>query len=463
MKAWFRVVLVVAVLIAIPTAALAVPRAHRVATPIQHVVVLYMENHSFDNVLGYWCDQLAQNPGQRLDGCVGMPTSVTLSNGATVTPSVAPDTVPNEDHNIASQLAAIDNGKMDGWENIVGCAAPGYSCVSGYEPSQIPNITSLAQKFAVSDHTFSMADSPSWGGHLYAAMASLDGFTGDLPAAAPGVHHGWGCDSGLVAPWINPTTHQVQQVPSCVPDPSLGRPNGGAFEPTPASYAPTIMDRLQSAGLTWKIYGAAKPINGGRVWAICPSFAECLYTSQDHNLVDGGQFAHDAATGLSNFSIVTPGGTENEVFSSCHNLWSMTDCDNWIGQLVREIEHGPDWNSTAVFITFDDMGGFYDQVPPPSNQMGTQEGPRVPMIIVSPYAKAGYTDSTPTSFAGILAFTEHNFGLAPLSPIDAAAYPFTNAFNYSQAPLKPVHMVHRPLPPSARHIHVTRTMLDDPT
>ncbi|HEV2371720.1 MAG TPA: hypothetical protein VGS19_06070, partial [Streptosporangiaceae bacterium] len=69
----------------------------------------------------------------------------------------------------------------------------------------------------------------------------------------------------------------------------------------------------------------------------------------------------------------------------------------------------------------------------------------------------------PTSFASILAFTEHNFGLAPLSAIDSTAYPFTNAFNYSQAPLKPVRMVRRPLPPSARHIHVTKSMLDDPT
>ncbi|HEV2376244.1 MAG TPA: alkaline phosphatase family protein, partial [Streptosporangiaceae bacterium] len=370
-------------LIALPTAAMAVPRAHRAATPIQHVVVLYMENHSFDSVLGYWCDQLAQDPGQRMDGCTGMPFSVTLSNGAKVTPSVDPDTVPNENHNMASQLWAMDNGKMDGWQKVSGCSRiRGYSCISGYEPSQIPNIISLAQNFAVSDHTFSMADSPSWGGHLYAAMASLDGFTGDDPHPAPGTHHGWGCDSGLVAPWVNPSTHAVELVPSCVPDFSLSRPNGGAFEPTPVSYAPTIMDRLESAGLTWKIYSAPKPFNGGRVWAICPSIAECLYTSQDNNLVDGTEFAHDAATGLPSFSIVTPGGTENEDFSSCHNLFSMTSCDNWIGQLVSEIEDGPDWNSTAVFITFDDCGCFYDQVPPPLNAQGTQEGPRVPLIIV---------------------------------------------------------------------------------
>ena len=76
---------------------------------------------------------------------------------------------------------------MDGWADIRGCAAPTYNCVTYYEPDDIPNLTALADRFAVSDRTFSFADSPSWGGHVYAAAASLDGFTGDNPRAVPGV------------------------------------------------------------------------------------------------------------------------------------------------------------------------------------------------------------------------------------------------------------------------------------
>ena len=91
-----------------------------------------------------------------------------------------------------------------------------------------------------------------------------------------------------------------------------------------------------------------------------------------------------------------------------------------------------------MFITWDDCGCFYDQVPPGTNPDGTPQGPRVPMIIVSPYAIPGFTDTTATTFAGILAYTEHTFGLAPLGVNDAGAYPFSNAFNYSQAPHKPV-------------------------
>jgi phospholipase C len=116
------------------------------------------------------------------------------------------------------------------------------------------------------------------------------------------------------------------------------------------------------------------------------------------------------------------------------------------------VEHGPNWRSTAVFITWDDCGCFYDQVRPGVNPDGTGQGPRVPVIIVSPYARPGYTDTTATTFAGILAYTEHTFGLRSLSGNDAGAYGFANAFNYNQAPLAPVHMVHRPLPASARHL-----------
>ena len=94
---------------------------------------------------------------------------------------------------------------------------------------------------------------------------------------------------------------------------------------------------------------------------------------------------------------MTPGGST--FADSGHNDMSMTACDNWIGSLVQSVENGPDWSSTAIFITFDDFGGFYDQVPPPVNPDGTQEGPRLPLIIVSPYARPGFTDNTETSSA----------------------------------------------------------------
>ena len=150
-------------------------------TPVKHIVVLYLENHTFDNLLGYWCDK---HPARCPDG--GMPASVKLSDNTVVTPGVTPDIVPNVSHSVPSQQVAIDGGLMDGWQKIQGCtASKNYACISGYKPAQVPNLVRLANRFAISDRTFSMADSPSWGGHLYAVTGSLDGFEGENPKPAP--------------------------------------------------------------------------------------------------------------------------------------------------------------------------------------------------------------------------------------------------------------------------------------
>jgi phospholipase C len=417
---------------------------HAQASPIKHIVVLYLENHSFDNLLGYWCDA---NPGRCPEG--GMPSSVKLSNGAVVTPDVMPDLIPAVKHTVNSQADAIDGGRMDGWQKIAGCqAAKHYACIGGYQPSQMPNLITLADQFAISDATFSMADSPSWGGHLYAVMGSLDGFTGGNPRPAPGVKKGpgYGCNSNRIALWA-PSLHATERwVPSCIPDPSLNTEFGGAFEATPVQHGPSIMDRLHVAGLSWHIYGQPTPSNGhGYIWDICPSLAECLDTSQDHNNVPTAQFTQDAKSGnLPAFSIVTPGGAF--VVDSEHNGASMTAGDNWVGSVASALMNGPDWRSTALFITWDDCGCFYDQVTPGINPDGTGQGPRAPLLIVSPYARPGFTDNTPATFASILAFTEQNFGLPPLGVNDAQAYPYTNAFDFGQRPLPAAHMVSRPVP-----------------
>lgn len=447
------------------TAGTAPAAAQSEATPVRHVIVIDLENHSFDNVLGYWCHA---SPGRCPDG--GMPTSVKLSDGSVVAPTVSPDTIPHVTHSVDSELAAmhIQGGvpRMNGWEKIRygSCdASSNYQCISGYRPSQVPNITSLATRFAISDRTFSMGDSPSWGGHLYAAMASLDGFTGENPYPTPGftLGPGWGCDSYRVASWLSPSG-AIERIPSCIPDYKLGLANGGAFEPTPAAYEPTIFDELHNAGLTWKIYGAATLDDVGYKWSICPSIAECEYTAQRKRLVDASHFITNATKGtLPTFSVVTAGGlSQAAAAGSCHNDMSMTACDNYIGRLVSAAENGPEWSSTAIFITFDDFGGFYDQVAPSRNPDNTWQGPRLPLIIVSPYARSRYTDTASTTYAGILAYVEHDFGLPSLSVNDLGAYDFSNAFDYTQAALKPIHLPQRPLAPSAKHISVSAVARD---
>jgi phospholipase C len=420
-------------------------------SPIKHVVVIFQENHSFDNVLGSFCVGVAAGTivrnGSNMN-CDGVDQATTMPGSPQLTRM--PDIVPGVDHTVGGQTNAIDGGKMDGWLKLNGCQTS--QCLARYVPAQSPNIVSLASGFALSDRTFEMTASPSWEGHLQIVAATLDGFKGNNPRyiAGPGVPAegwGWGCDSNKEVRYGTP----IVWVPACVPDfslPAATFPNGGAFGPTPAKNVPTIMQRLDGAGLSWTIYAGKGQITAknhkpdGYHWAICPSFAGCLYTNAVANFRPDTQIISDAGTGaLPAFSVVTPTAGQSQ-----HNSEPWTMGENWIGNVVSAIENGPDWSSTAIFLTWDDCGCFYDHVPP----FRAGWGIRVPMVIISPYARAGFTDSTPTTFAGILAYVEHNFGLVALNNSDAKAYDFANAFDYSQTPLAPVAMTRSRVPPSSR-------------
>jgi Phosphoesterase family len=390
-------------------------------TPIKHVVVIYQENHSFDNVLGKLCVV-----DDRCDGV----TTGKLLDGSPKNLTRADDVVVPADHSKTSQIVSINGGKMNGFGRIAGCeGSKGYPCYTQYSPNQIPNLATLARRFVVSDRTFSMDPIPSWGAHLELVAGQLNGFTGGLPhnTTESAGHKGWGCDSNRDAPWQPTPTAPPQDVPSCVPDYNLNPttyPYGGAYRPTPVSYVPTIMDRISASGRNWKIYASKGPGPGSYQWAICPTFAECLYTSQRSNMVPSDRVITDAENGnLPNLSLVLPEGSNSQ-----HNYDSMAKGDNWIANVVGAIQSGSDWRSTAVFITYDDCGCFYDHVPPPRPGWGI----RVPMVIVSPYAKPGYTDSTAASFASMLAFTEHVFGLPSLANRDATAYDYSHSFNFNR-------------------------------
>jgi phospholipase C len=416
-------------------------------TPIRHIVLIDEENHSFDNVLGRFCADVASGsivrPGAGM-ACEGA-TSATLANGRRLALPRAHDLVVDVVHNVYSQKTAIDGGRMDGFASILGCG-PGapvpYACFQQYDPSQIPNITALATAFSVSDRTFEFRSTPSWVGHMVLASANRDGFIGDNPLSTTtsgAVGPGWGCDSHLDARWSAGPGRPVLRVPACVPDPS----GAGPYRTSPVEYVPTIFDRLDDAHMSWKIYGGLSDPEhrgSGYGWAICPTFFECLGSNQRNNLVAAQSIVADAQAGtLPNYSIVTPTAKNSQ-----HNSFSMAVGDNWIGQVVDAIEHGPDWSSTAIFITWDDCGCFYDHVAPPRPSWGI----RVPMIIVSPYAKPGFTDVNDASYVSVLAFAEHSFGLVPLNAADASSYGYGNVFDFNQAPLPPVPMTRTEVPAS---------------
>jgi phospholipase C len=390
-------------------------------TPIQHVVVIFQENHTFDNLLGGVCveDHL---------GC-DTTTSGVLDDGTRIPLSVQPDIVPQVDHSVPAQNTSFNDGAMNGFNQIAGCGPPQFACYSQVPAAEIPNLAKLAQHYVISDHTFSEEPVPSFGGHLALVAGQLDGFRGDNPYSDLKVAplQGWGCDSRTDEPWrdpMNPVAH-YRRVPSCVP-----RPDGyGPFRPSPVKPVPTILDRLTSAGLSWKLYTDTQKSGTGYIWSICPYFAECLYDPNNHNRPDPNwvprpTFKTDAAAGgLPAYSVVVPSYALSQ-----HNQASMVQGDNYLEGLVSAVMNGPpaQWNSTVIFITYDDCGCFYDHVAPPAGL-----GIRLPMVIVSPQAKASFVDHATASFASMLAFVEKNWKLAPLASSDANAYDYCHSFIFT--------------------------------
>jgi phospholipase C len=244
--------------------------------PIQHVVLIMQENHSFDNVLGRFCAEVAAKqivrPGDDT-GCAGATTGK-RSNGTVVTLAAAPDVVSDSNHNVKAQTADIASGEMNGFDSSTGsCPLSWLSCYNQYDPlagtctsgtnthaTCIPYLGALATKYTIAEQVFELAGAPSWGGHLYAAAATLDGFAGNNPTQNTlgfPLGQGWGCDSGRVSAWGPPPTTKI---PSCVPDStgSLG-PVWNGYTGPKADYVPTIFDRLDAAKLSWKLYAGTGP------------------------------------------------------------------------------------------------------------------------------------------------------------------------------------------------------------
>jgi phospholipase C len=459
--------------------------ARAAASPIQHVVIVDQENHSFDDLLGAFCTEQAAGTLVRAglnQGCDGAAIAK-LSKGTTYQLTTEPDFGLNIDHSVNGQATAIDKGKMDGFDQIKGCRStskPAYGCLTQFDALRgtcgagsnqtcIPNAVDLAKHFAISDRTFEFRQTPSWAGHMILGSATLQDFVGDNPKKTPSGQKpgpGWGCDSGKLESWLQRNGNQgngpkATFVPACVPDArgSMGPLWDGTSyaRAKHASYVPTIFDRLDGAHLPWRIYGSTGADGpSGYGWTICPTFYECLGSSQKNDLVPADSILNDAQSGhLPAVSFVTPTSANSE-----HQPASVSAGDTWVGSVVDAVMSGPDWNSTAIFLTWDDCGCFYDHVNP--LQYNPEWGVRVPMIIISPYARAGYTDSQGATFVSLLAFVEHTFGLAPLHPCatvgagdrnctdDANAYDYSNAFDFGQSPLAGISMVRTAQPPGER-------------
>ncbi len=426
----------VAVFSALLALVLSAPLSAQVSPqPIQHFVFIVMENHTTDN--------FGPVPG------ADVAATATLSTGASYPIPACPDPLSEDpDHAWAAALLGWDNGKMDGFDKIVGCtASTGYPCICQYSQTSIPNLHTYATDYTFYDQFFTSVRGPSFPNHLFTIAAWANNIAGNPSVQSN--NYIWGCDS--------PAGTYVQQVAQINP------PGSAQYARTlnisPCMDFAVLPDVLNAAGLSWMYYTPPLGTSGSQ-WNEFDAISHIRYSPQwTTNFKSDAQFLTDAAAGtLANVSWLVEPNTK-----SAHPPASFCKDENTLVQLVNAVMNGPEWGSSAIFITFDDFGGFYDHVDPPQSNLAggdlTGLGFRVPLIVISPYAKSGYVSHSVTEFSSFAATVEHNFGLPPIGgpARDATVNDLLDAFNFTQAPSAPMPLPTRICPAAGATPTVTAT------
>jgi phospholipase C len=354
------------------------------SSPIKHVVVIVEENHTFDNYFGTF-------PGANgIAGATSQP-STNAPNAQLVAPYVIDTATISHDlsHTWASAHQAYDGGKMDGFV----IASNSSLSMGHFDPSLIPNYWDYASKFVLLDNFYTSVMGPSLPNHLYLIAGQSGGLTSDA-------------SSGI----INFQSSDVYN---------------NTF------YFKTIMDELDASNVSWKYYaGNYSMLNN---WNPLPAFASFkIDQARMLNLASPQQFFTDLAShNLPSVVWIMPGSDQ----SSEHPPYDISVGEQSTVSIINALMASEYWNSTAVFLTWDDYGGWYDHVSPPQvDQFGY--GFRVPCLVISPYAKTGVVDHTKADFTSILKFIETVHSLPPLTSRDASANDLMEAFDFSQAPPK---------------------------
>jgi len=409
----------VAVLVAAAAVTISATAAGTQAAPtltgihkIQHVIVIMQENRSFDSYFGTYpgaagIPGLAGNPGKV--PCLPVPKSSTCARPYHDTSLVN----GGGPHGKPDAIADVNGGAMNGFVGRAVPAQGGGGCTTGENPNcapgvrpdvmgyhtaaEIPNYWAYAQNFVLQDHMFQSDLSWSLPAHLY--MVS-----------------GWSavCSKPNVALSCVNDDQNVAWPPTYVG--SQGKPKPGPhFAWTDITYL------LHKAGVSWgyyvfpgtqpdcaddKVTCAALPQKAQTpgTWNPLPYFDTVRKDGQLGNIAPITKFYAEARKGtLPAVSWVTPADAVSE-----HPPSSVGVGENYVTGLINTIMQGPDWSSTAIFLAWDDWGGFYDHVKPPSvDQNGY--GLRVPALVISPYARKGYIDHQTLSFDAYLKFIEDDF------------------------------------------------------
>jgi phospholipase C len=376
---------------------------------IQHIVIMDKENRTFDNLFGTF-------PGA--NGA----TTFTGPDGQTHPLTHQPDRLLRDiSHAPDAAHLAYDGGKLDRFAELPGAMQNDVDEADSqlYE-SDIPNYWTYARTFTLDDAFFSTIMGPSFPNHLF-SIAGEGGNVDNNPKVTR-----WGCDS--------PPGTTVEQ----------RAPDGTMTQIFPCFDFQTLGDLLDAEHISWKYY-APDQDQSGYIWSTFDAIKHVRFGPDwQNNVVNYTQFARDAASGhLPSVSwLVEPGGVSD------HPPASECAGENWTVQQINAVMSNPEeWAHTAIILTWDDFGGFYDHVSPPKGPNPQVEyGFRVPTIVISPYARAGHVDHTTYSFPSMLKFAEEVLGLPSLTTLDGQASDMMASFDFSQKPIQPLQLQQRTCP-----------------
>jgi phospholipase C len=359
---------------------------------IEHIVVLMMENHSFDNVLGMVPHMIPQR---------AMVDGLTLKHGKPV--NFNPDTTGKPVHSFyagspcqltgePSQAWNASHQSYGGGRNNGFVQASGTSAMWYWDDRDLPFTYSLAKHFPLGQRYFCSVLAQTFPNRRFLFAGTASGSIDDKTYAL--------------------TTNAA---------------NG------------TIFDRLDAHSIDWRVYfqNVASPL-------ILPNFRNNPSQLARTETID--HFFTDASSGkLPRFTLLDPNyGTTSE-----EDPQDIQVGEEFVAQAVEALMKAPTWKHTALFLTYDEHGGYYDHVPPPKaiepdsiqpvlapgDMPGAYNryGFRVPLVVVSPWAKAGYVSSVVQDHTSLLAFIEQKWNLPAMTYRDANAAPMTDYFDFTQA------------------------------
>ncbi len=390
---------------------------------IRHVVVIMQENRSFDSYFGTY------------PGAAGIPTGVCVpdpKNQTCIKPHVDhADSNKGGPHQNPNSIADVNGGQMNGFVSQAELSCKTATCstdVMGYHvASDIPNYWAYAKNFVLDDHMFESDDSWSLPAHMYMTSA-------------------WS------ATCSNPASPM-----SCV---GTDQPkNRSAANPRPFAWT-DLTWLLHMNGVSWGYYldgGAQQPGKAGGVpsiWNPLPGFTDVKQDHQEKDIQPLTNFMAQAKAGnLPAVSWIVPKPADSE-----HPPALVSRGQAYVTRVINAIMRSPDWDSSAIFLAWDDWGGFYDNIEPPAvDALGY--GIRVPGLVISPYARRGFIDHQALSSDGYLKFIEDDFlADARLNPTtdgrpdprpdvrENLAGNITADFNFNQKPRPP--LILNPCPPT---------------